>query len=244
MNPYLTEDNKPNETLRYTLDYYGISLNQFKQMPDNQVEQIVRRFSDTMNDGRVIKGCHNNPTAKSIFGSKLQVEYRNGKWDSGSFSRYFSLDAWWEKRLKELPAGVQKTFPFLITPKASKVEKNRGCEGLEAKEMPHNTNMKCANCGPPVLSGTGKSCKCGSKQEVRRKLKNYHPTVKPLKLMSYLITLGSREGDIILDPFIGSGTTAIAARMMGRRYIGFETDKDYCKIARARLSAIQLELIK
>ena len=46
--------------------------------------------------------------------------------------------------------------------------------------------------------------------------KNIHPTVKPLKLMSYLITLGSREKDIILDPFAGSGTTCIAAQQLGR----------------------------
>lgn len=64
---------------------------------------------------------------------------------------------------------------------------------------------------------------------------NSHPTVKPLKLMSYLITLGSRKGDIVLDPFLGSGTTAVAAKMSDRQYIGVERETDYVAIATARI---------
>lgn len=53
--------------------------------------------------------------------------------------------------------------------------------------------------------------------------------------MSYLITLGSQEKDIVLDPFIGSGTTAIAARQLSRRFIGFEMNKEYHQIAIERI---------
>ncbi|HTQ12548.1 MAG TPA: site-specific DNA-methyltransferase [Rhizomicrobium sp.] len=67
-------------------------------------------------------------------------------------------------------------------------------------------------------------------------VKNTHPTVKPLSLMAYLITLGSRPGDVVLDPFLGSGTTALAAKLLGRRYIGIEREKKYLSIARARLA--------
>ncbi len=148
--------------------------------------------------------------------------------DSGSFSRYFSLDAWFDKKLKELPEGVRRTFPFLIVPKASKSEKNRGCENLSVKQAgtyEGNIDLK-------------KARKIGAKPDKPNvPTKNIHPTCKPIKLMSYLITLGSREGDIILDPFIGSGTTAIAAKMMRRHFIGYETDKEYVKIAKARLEA-------
>ena len=65
--------------------------------------------------------------------------------------------------------------------------------------------------------------------------RNPHPTVKPLKLMHYLITLGSREGDIVLDIFAGSGTTLVAAKKLNRRFIGFEISEEYCEIARERL---------
>jgi DNA modification methylase len=66
---------------------------------------------------------------------------------------------------------------------------------------------------------------------------NKHPTVKPLKLMSYLITLGSRPGDTILDPFMGSGTTGVAAKALEREFIGIELSEEYHEIATARVTA-------
>lgn len=66
---------------------------------------------------------------------------------------------------------------------------------------------------------------------------NINPCVKSLRLMSYLITLVSRPGDIVLDPFSGSFTTCIAADRMGRRWIGIEKDLEYVKIGKARLKA-------
>ena len=68
-----------------------------------------------------------------------------------------------------------------------------------------------------------------------KNFKNFHPTVKPVQLFSYLITLGSRQGDLILDPFIGSGTAAISARLIGRDFLGFELNRKYHKIAEARI---------
>jgi site-specific DNA-methyltransferase (adenine-specific) len=65
--------------------------------------------------------------------------------------------------------------------------------------------------------------------------KNIHPTVKNIKLMSYLITLGSKKEDIILDPFMGSGSTGVAAKMLGRKFIGIELSEDYLKIAQERI---------
>jgi len=63
-----------------------------------------------------------------------------------------------------------------------------------------------------------------------------HPCPKPLKLWEKILLKGSiNEGDIILDPFIGSGTTAIACKRLNRRYIGYEISKEYCQIAKARL---------
>jgi site-specific DNA-methyltransferase (adenine-specific) len=68
--------------------------------------------------------------------------------------------------------------------------------------------------------------------------KNTHPTIKPIKLMAYLITMGSRENDIVLDPFAGSGTTCLAAKMLNRRYIGIEIDKEYHEIALRRMKKV------
>ena len=65
--------------------------------------------------------------------------------------------------------------------------------------------------------------------------RNFHPTVKPIKLMTYLITIGSRPGDTILDPFMGSGTTGVASKIIHRDFIGFEIEGKYFEIAQQRI---------
>lgn len=67
-----------------------------------------------------------------------------------------------------------------------------------------------------------------------------HPTQKPVEIMAYLIKTYSKEGDIIFDPFLGSGTTALACKMLKRNFIGVEISEKYCEIARTRLSQQQL----
>ena len=65
--------------------------------------------------------------------------------------------------------------------------------------------------------------------------KTLHEAQKPLELIKYLIQLVTKEGQVVLDPFIGSGTTAVACTILKRQYIGFEISKEYCKIAEHRL---------
>lgn len=179
---------------------------------------------DVLNDGRVSKtgGCPRprNDNRKSyesrgIYGTGKDIpQGLSTAGDSGSFSRYFSLDKW-----------AQRTFPFLIVPKASKTEKNRGLEGMLAKDggTLAQDEWSKENFGN---AGTG------------RKKQNHHPTCKPIKLMAYLVTLGSREGDVVLDPFVGTGTTCIAAKELGRDYIGIELELGYVEIAHCRLKAV------
>ena len=153
---------------------------------------------DILNDGNIHRGKNKIVTRTAGAGALGQNAGWNahqnkptvhtGYDDTGSYSRFFDLDAWFKAKL---PEAVQKTFPYLIVPKPSKREKNKYCE-------------------------------------------NTHPTVKPLKLMSYLITMGSREGDLVLDPFAGSGTTLEAANLLKRRFIGCESDEKYRDIIEAR----------
>jgi len=78
--------------------------------------------------------------------------------------------------------------------------------------------------------------------QLRIKLKDGrqgHPTVKPIRLFEYLIKLCTTKDSIVLDPFLGSGTTAIACVNLGRRWIGIEKDAEYCKIAEARIKEYQ-----
>lgn len=68
-----------------------------------------------------------------------------------------------------------------------------------------------------------------------------HPTQKPEKLISKLILASSNPGDVIFDPFLGSGTSAVVAKKLGRRFVGVEIDHDYCCLAEKRLELAETD---
>ena len=191
-----------------------------------------------VSDNALDIGINNKSIASSpnteISDSKNIYNFNGGKFyksgvhygDSGDLSRYFDLDFWFENKLKELPEEQQKIFPFLYVPKASKSERNKGLEHLEEKEMPYGSGSDAFPSG-------------SNTNPIHTKQKNIHPTAKPIKLMSYLITLTTRENDIVLDPFTGSGTTAISSILLKRRFIGFEREEEYYKIATERIKHYQ-----
>ncbi len=78
----------------------------------------------------------------------------------------------------------------------------------------------------PSLKGTSKE-KCG------------HPSQKPIELIAKLIACASDPGDLVLDPFLGSGTTAVVAKSLGRRWVGIEKEPRFVELARRRLAAMQ-----
>ncbi len=70
-----------------------------------------------------------------------------------------------------------------------------------------------------------------------------HPTQKPVKLLKHLIKIATNENDIILDPFMGVGSTGVAALETNRKFIGIELEKDYFEATEKRLTTIQLPLL-
>ena len=79
--------------------------------------------------------------------------------------------------------------------------------------------------------------------EVKRKVKRYpllsnkiHPAQKPLALIDDFVRIGTNEGDIVCDPFMGSGTTGVSCLRLGRKFIGIEKDKDFFEIAKQRIN--------
>ncbi len=112
---------------------------------------------------------------------------------------------------------------FFYCAKTSSSERNAGCEGLPLKEA-----FKFDG-GPKVNQWT-------LKLESEQKMRNYHPTVKPLKLLEYLLKLITPpQNALVLDPFLGSGSTMLAAKNLGISCEGIEINPEYCEIAKARL---------
>ena len=97
-----------------------------------------------------------------------------------------------------------------------------------------------ASLATALFYGPGCRVELGSKATVfpstAASEKNGHPCPKPLNSMKYFVNLGSEEGNTVLDPFMGSGTTLVAAKNLGRKAIGIEIEQRYCEIAAKRLS--------
>ena len=117
---------------------------------------------------------------------------------------------------------------FFYQAKSSKKDRNKYCEGLEEKKFVLNESIRDND----RLEGGVEGDLGWNKQKIRR---NHHPTVKPIKLMDYLIRLITPAGGTVLDPFMGSGSTGIAAIEGGWDFIGCEKEKEYFEIATTRL---------
>jgi DNA modification methylase len=136
---------------------------------------------------------------------------------------------------------------FFYVPKVGKKERNLGLDNFEDKEKDRGNALKCGTCGLWILRASGESCKCGDDRvEVKGTTKNNHPTVKPINLLTYLCRLITPKGGVILDPYMGSGSTGISALLEGFQFIGMEMDEDYFKIAETRINNYELykDLIK
>lgn len=113
---------------------------------------------------------------------------------------------------------------FFYCAKASRSEREAGCEGLEMK---YNVGTMSGDADGSLLTGSGNPRDTSAR--------NHHPTVKPIALMRYLCRLVTPPGGIVLDPFTGSGTTGCAAMLEGFGFIGMERETEYIEIARRRI---------
>jgi DNA modification methylase len=113
---------------------------------------------------------------------------------------------------------------FFYCAKASKKDRDEGCEGLDEQTLQAYGDF----------AGTPEH---GRKQNVRAR--NHHPTVKPTALMRYLCRLVTPPNGVVLDPFMGSGSTGKGAALEGFDFIGIEKEAEYFEIAKARIAAAQ-----
>lgn len=147
--------------------------------------------------------------------------------DMGDQSRYFDLDKW------------EEYHGFIDTPKACQSERDFGCENLYWE-----IDSKRSSGYKRITLKKWRRLQRIKKEKKERLIGkgNIHPTVKPVQLMTYLVALGCPPGGIVLDPFMGSGTTCVGTKKLGRKYIGIELDPDYLLIAESRLNSIPFTL--
>ena len=125
---------------------------------------------------------------------------------------------------------------FFYCAKVSRTERNKGCEALPFEWTAGAQPSGNRTGDPQPIPGT--SSTRGTTSGNRG---NFHPTVKPIALMRYLVRLATPPGGTVLDPFTGSGSTGIACKLEGFNFIGCERDPEYIDIARARIDAWQPE---
>jgi DNA modification methylase len=115
-------------------------------------------------------------------------------------------------------------------PKPARAEKELGCDELNPKTGAEATDRNEGTAGlKSPRAGAGRTA-----SEVR----NYHPTVKPVRLMRWLLRMVTPPGGVVLEPFAGSGTTLVASELEGLETIGIEREPEYVDICRARVEGV------
>jgi len=186
--------------------------------------------------------------------------------DIGDQSRYFDLDAWarqhgldfdysinydkqiaslWYKFIEAHRGDVDDGYLFDCLKETLKILRpdlyDLSCLLYDVPK-PDNSERDYGLKGRKAIPKSKFNLNDGSKDErfdgaISLPRRNTHPTVKPVKLMAYLIELGCPPGGIVLDPFVGSGTTCIAAKKLVRKYVGIEINPEYVALAEARIRA-------
>jgi site-specific DNA-methyltransferase (adenine-specific) len=187
-------------------------------------EEVVGLFPVTTS-GKPMKKMHTDSGRNVASGASKGGQYfHDGYGDTGSAARFF------------------------YCAKASKKDRDEGCEGMEERDRADQSAWvrKCNVCGDTFCDPQTSRPHCGHDDfsfvspSPRR---NHHPTVKPTALMRYLCRLVTPPEGIVLDPFMGSGSTGKAAMLEDFRFIGIERDPEYYKIAEARIKAVEPKLI-
>jgi site-specific DNA-methyltransferase (adenine-specific) len=146
----------------------------------------------------------------------------------------FGTDA----KISEYEGSVGGASRFFYVAKASQVERNFGLDNFE-KQSAGSLNFR-----NPSASGRSEDAesveKMGGLTQARS---NFHPTVKPVKLMQYLVRLVTPPNGVCLDPFSGSGTTGVACKIDGFNYIGMEQGAEFCEISQKRIDTFVEEKV-
>lgn len=183
-----------------------------------------------------VDGCRVEGGGKSMHGGARARAFADGGHSTGS-------EDYAPRALGRFPANfihdgseeIVALFPDGAKPKPARVGRRGGRGGAL------NMGLTADAIGAWPADEGGSAARffyCAKASKRERGDDNNHPTVKPLALMRYLVRLVTPPGGIVLDPFMGSGTTALACRDEGFRFVGIEREAQYIEIARRRLAGV------
>ena len=189
----------------------------FIKLPNYGSEEVLELMPDA--GGGQYKGANPRPRNNGIGLGSLETRVGSSNapdsyGDSGSAARFF-MKCEWDGGL-----DTDSAARFNYCAKASKRDRDEGCEGLEVKSA--------GLYGEFAGDGRGR-------QTEHQPARNNHPTVKPTSLMRYLCRLITPPNGVVLDPFMGSGSTGKAAVLEGFRFMGLDITEEYMPIAEARV---------
>lgn len=160
---------------------------------------------------------------------------KDGDWENKGDGKIRTWDIGYDK-LNKYAGEIGGASRFFYIAKASKWERNFGLQEFEQKQ----TTGGGGGIGNYLEDINSTSGKYGSEKAPS---KNIHPTVKPIKLMQYLVRMITPPNGIVLDPFAGSGTTGIACKIDDFQFVGLELSAEYTEIANARIQSFDSEKV-
>ena len=207
-----------------------------KPIPKTIAENVLEHSVGGIN----IDECRVGTDDKLMGGAYSGGERKEGEWKEHSGFKNNNPNIKYEQPQGRFPANVmhdgsevvQDIFAdkarYFYCPKASKKDRDDGLDALPSK-----------NKGTYAQDEWSRNNMGNTPDNQRSPVKNIHPTVKPTELMKYLCTLVTPKEGIVLDPFMGSGSTGKAALQKGFRFVGIEMNEEYFEIACSRIEAAQ-----
>ena len=208
-------------TVRANVEKHGTgTLNIDATRIESTDDQLSRKYASVQNAG----ARHN-----TIYGTDTRDRAGAEPHDLGRWPANVVLDECAAMVLDEQSCDIGGASRFYYVAKPSREERDFGCDGLPIKSAGEMTDRKADSAGlNNPRAGAGRS---GGGR-------NFHPTVKPVKLMRWLVRLVTPINGVVLDPFMGSGTTGMACRYELRDFIGIEREAEYLAIAERRINAV------
>jgi site-specific DNA-methyltransferase (adenine-specific) len=223
----------------------------YKSKDDMEIRKNTHRETNKLGDGNFGGGKYSQPVESGRFPSNIIFDEEAGKIldEQSGISKstggrsgnkegvgHNGIYGQYNGEVKDGNPGLGDkggASRFFYCPKTSKRDRNEGLENFEGKQIgtynAHSSDLE--NYGGSSLGAASMS----GNNKMPQPKQNFHPTVKPTDLMLYLIRLVTPNGGTTLDPFMGSGSTGKAAVRGGFDFVGIEREKEYKRIAEARI---------